>query len=324
MVTKYLYFQISWGNVHAQANCHHFNRTVYRHFALANKSQLNLQLRKQKTTSCVLTSWKQFSRELFKMDVWYSSFFYFSMTMLFILVDSQWLKSIIEVNKFESGKTVKTGCCANGGVHLIVTIAGDLDARLPHFHVHHQTFHHRQRVLVVTEVLRQNNAKGGRRRELFEPQRQERQISGVVTTLSDKINELQSGTEQKEESQKAFPLACRFYANTSHRENSYCQQIHDGVTGLSKQGFSEADAEQRTWVDCKRKKMLIHWWFNRNTFSCFCSTQQQMALDFRREHFYSFITKHFLLLSSPLRNANELQNRRPCNPPHPCQHTHKA
>lgn len=96
--------------------------------------------------------------------------------------------------------------------------------------------------------------KGGRRRELFEPQRQERQISGVVTTLSDKINELQNGTEQKEESQKAFPLACRFYANTSHRENSYCQQIHDGVTGLSKQGFSEADAEQRTWVDCKRKK----------------------------------------------------------------------
>ena len=39
--------------------------------------------------------------------------------------------------------------------HLIVAITGDLDARLPHLHVHNQTFHHRQRVLVVTEVLRQ-------------------------------------------------------------------------------------------------------------------------------------------------------------------------
>lgn len=105
------------------------------------------------------------------------------------------------MNKYESGKTVKTGCRANGGAHLIVTIAGDLDARLPHFHVHHQTFHHRQRVLVVTEVLRQNKAKGGRRRESFKPQRQERQISGVVTTLSDKINELHNEIEQKEESQ---------------------------------------------------------------------------------------------------------------------------
>lgn len=115
-------------------------------------SQPNLQLRKQRTTSCVLTSWKQFSRELFKMDVWYSSFFYFSMTMLFILVDRQWLKSVIKVNKNMNLPKL-------GGAHLIVTIAGDLDARLPHFHVHHQTFHHRQRVLVVTEVLRQNKAK---------------------------------------------------------------------------------------------------------------------------------------------------------------------
>lgn len=39
--------------------------------------------------------------------------------------------------------------------HLIVAITGDLDACLPHLHVHNQTFHHRQRVLVVTEVLRQ-------------------------------------------------------------------------------------------------------------------------------------------------------------------------
>lgn len=97
-----------------------------------------------------------------------------------------------------------------GGAHLIVTIAGDLDARLPHFHVHHQTFHHRQRVLVVTEVLRQNKAKRReRRRELFEPQRQERQISGVVTTLSDKINQLQNGTEQKEESQEGISFSVR-------------------------------------------------------------------------------------------------------------------
>lgn len=41
------------------------------------------------------------------------------------------------------------------GAHLIVAIAGDLDARLPHLHVHNQTFDHRQRVLVVTEVLGQ-------------------------------------------------------------------------------------------------------------------------------------------------------------------------
>lgn len=282
-------------------------------------SQPNLQLGKQRTTSCVLTSWKQFSRELFKMDVWYSSFFYFSMTMLFILVDRQWLKSIIKVNKNMNLPKL-------GGAHLIVAIAGDLDARLPHFHVHHQTFHHRQRVLVVTEVLRQNKAK-------------RRAKEGVVwTTKAGETNQWR-GDDTVRQNQPAAEwnwtargisgrhfLQRAFYANTSHRKNSYCQQIHDGVTGLSKQGFSEADAEQRTWVDCKRKKRLIHWWFDRNTVSCFCSTQQQMALDFRREHFYSFITKHFLLLSSPLRNANELRNRRPWTPPHPANtHTkHKT
>jgi len=37
--------------------------------------------------------------------------------------------------------------------HLAVAIAGDLDACLPHLHVHNQTFHHWQSILVVTEVL---------------------------------------------------------------------------------------------------------------------------------------------------------------------------
>lgn len=29
-----------------------------------------------------------------------------------------------------------------GDTHLVVTITGDLNARLPHLHVHNQTFHH--------------------------------------------------------------------------------------------------------------------------------------------------------------------------------------
>lgn len=37
--------------------------------------------------------------------------------------------------------------------YLIVAIAGDLNARLFHLHVNNQAFHHRQSVLVVTEVL---------------------------------------------------------------------------------------------------------------------------------------------------------------------------
>lgn len=38
-------------------------------------------------------------------------------------------------------------------IHLIVTVTWYLDARFPHFHVHHQPLHHRQRVLVISEVL---------------------------------------------------------------------------------------------------------------------------------------------------------------------------
>lgn len=37
------------------------------------------------------------------------------------------------------------------------------------------------------------------------------------------------------------------------RQSAYCEQVHDGVTGLSKQRLSEADAEQWTRVDCKPK-----------------------------------------------------------------------
>ena len=37
--------------------------------------------------------------------------------------------------------------------YLIIAVAGDFDAGLLHLHVHHQPFHHRQSVLVVTEVL---------------------------------------------------------------------------------------------------------------------------------------------------------------------------
>ena len=53
---------------------------------------------------------------------------------------------------------VETNGAAGGrhtGAHLIVTVTGDPDARLPHLHVHNQTLHHRQSVLVVTEVLKQ-------------------------------------------------------------------------------------------------------------------------------------------------------------------------
>lgn len=49
------------------------------------------------------------------------------------------------------------------GAHLVVAVTGDLDARLLHLHVHHQTFHHWQGVLVVTEVLRQEK---GRQKKL--------------------------------------------------------------------------------------------------------------------------------------------------------------
>lgn len=35
------------------------------------------------------------------------------------------------------------------------------------------------------------------------------------------------------------------------KQSAYCEQVHDGVTGLSKQRLSEADAEQWTRVDCK-------------------------------------------------------------------------
>lgn len=290
-------------------------------------SQPNLQLRKQRTTSCVLTSWKQFSRELFKMDVWYSSFFYFSMTMLFILVDRQWLKSIIKVNKkYESAKTVKTGCCTNGDAHLIVTIAGDLDARLPHFHVHHQTFHHRQRVLVVTEVLRQNKAK-------------RRAKEGVVwTTKAGETNQWR-GDDTVRQNQPAAEwnwtergisgrhfLQRAFYANTSHRENSYCQQIHDGVTGLSKQGFSEADAEQRTWVDCKRKK---------NAHSLMIQQKYRLMLLFNTTangsrfqkrtflFFYNQTLSASILSTQKCKWAAEQTTLNPPPPPRP-QHTHKA
>jgi len=52
------------------------------------------------------------------------------------------------------------------GTHLIVTITGDLNARPFDLHVHHQAFHHGQRVLVVTEVLKQAREKRTRTEKL--------------------------------------------------------------------------------------------------------------------------------------------------------------
>lgn len=49
-------------------------------------------------------------------------------------------------------------------------------------------------------------------------------------------------------------------SNTStgrEEQSAYCEQIHDSVTGLSKKGFSEANAEQWTRIDCKTKRLVI-------------------------------------------------------------------
>lgn len=35
--------------------------------------------------------------------------------------------------------------------------------------------------------------------------------------------------------------------------DTHCQQVHDGVTRLSKERFPEAHAEQRTGINCKTK-----------------------------------------------------------------------
>lgn len=67
-------------------------------------------------------------------------------------------------------KGVKSTVFVIQGAHLVVAIAGDLDARLPHLHVHNQAFHRRQRVLVVTKVLRE--------RKLEERIKSETQIGG--------------------------------------------------------------------------------------------------------------------------------------------------
>lgn len=56
----------------------------------------------------------------------------------------------------------------------------------------------------------------------------------------------------------SFNINCKngnnkIITQAEERQSAYCEQVHDGVTGLSKQGLSEADAEQWTWVDCKPK-----------------------------------------------------------------------
>lgn len=42
--------------------------------------------------------------------------------------------------------------------------------------------------------------------------------------------------------------------NVDRNKATYCEQVHDGVTGLSKEGFPEANTEQRTRVNCKTKR----------------------------------------------------------------------
>lgn len=49
-----------------------------------------------------------------------------------------------------------------------------------------------------------------------------------------------------------------FFTNLQpHKQSTYCEQIHDSVTGLSEEGFSEADTEQRTRINCKTKCFVI-------------------------------------------------------------------
>lgn len=82
-----------------------------------------------------------------------------------------------------------------------------------------------------------------------------------MMTQARKINkqEIQE-IQQKEEFQEHISSSVLILQwHSKYRESSYCQQVHDGVTSLSKQRFSEADTEQRTRVDCKKKteKLII-------------------------------------------------------------------
>lgn len=38
------------------------------------------------------------------------------------------------------------------------------------------------------------------------------------------------------------------------KNRTHSEQIHDGVTRLSKKGLSEANAEQRTWINFKTER----------------------------------------------------------------------
>lgn len=127
--------------------------------------------------------------------------------------------------------------------YLIVAIAGNLDARLPHLHVHNQTFHHRQSVLVITEVLKKDS--------LF-------QLKLISLNVWKYV--------------KNYFFVLWFYLNTEcssfvfcpqnsfkfelnkHWKAFYRKQIHDCVTGFSKERFSEANAEQRTRINWKQRK----------------------------------------------------------------------
>lgn len=162
--------------------------------------------------------------------------------------------------------------------HLIVTITGNLDARLPHLHVHHQTFHHRQCVLVVTKVLQRGQEIRWRHENrffLFFLKKWWYQVPRCVPRCVWQV------TFQKYHHHPAHRMhhfgkriwgKCYFQqhiaafkrlkinstASTGREtQSAYCEQVHDCVTRLSKKGFSEANAEQRTRINCKTKWMTL-------------------------------------------------------------------
>lgn len=54
-----------------------------------------------------------------------------------------------------------------------------------------------------------------------------------------------------------YSLIFWFIISEHRRGGTHCQQVHDGVTRLSEQWFSEANAEQRTGINCKTKGRFI-------------------------------------------------------------------
>lgn len=150
------------------------------------------------------------------------------------------------------------------GAHLVVAITGDLDARLPHLHVNNQPFHHRQRVLVVTEVL-QREEQTRRKENLKNHQEWETDtlsLTGAMNRFSQNKWQYQWKLKVLNDSQTYLTvislqsLIFWFIISEQRRGGTHCQQVHDGVTRLSKEWFSEANAEQWTGINCKTKNKV--------------------------------------------------------------------